>query len=63
VEEEIKGRYTHSKVTLIEGSGGVFDITLNGTLLYSKKQLVGCRTSRFPSIGEIAGLIEEALAK
>jgi len=62
VEEEIKGKYTHANVTLIEGSGGIFDIVLNGVLLYSKLQQVGCQTERFPSIGEIAGMIEEKLA-
>jgi len=33
---------------LIEGSGGVFDVTANGTLVYSKH-----RTGRFPDSAEV----------
>jgi selenoprotein W-related protein len=38
--------------TLIKGSGGVFDVVLDGTLIYSKKQL-----GRFPEPGEVEKLI------
>ena len=62
MEEEIKRKYSHSSVKLIEGSGGVFDVTLNGRLIYSKKQHIGCQSTRFPHPEEINGLIEEALA-
>ena len=37
-------------------SGGVFEVTLNGSLIFSKKQL-----GRFPNDGEIATFIEDVL--
>jgi len=37
-------------------SGGVFEITLNGSLIFSKKQL-----GRFPNDGEIVNFIENVL--
>ena len=39
---------------LIESSGGVFEIKVNGHLIFSKKQL-----SRFPEEGEIVRFIED----
>ncbi|NKC15583.1 MAG: SelT/SelW/SelH family protein [Gammaproteobacteria bacterium] len=38
-------------VTLIKGGGGVFEVTVNGTLLFSKKQL-----GRFPTDDELQGM-------
>ena len=38
---------------LIEGSGGVFEVSLNNSLIFSKKEL-----SRFPEENEIEDLIE-----
>ncbi len=35
-------------ITLVEGSGGVFDVVLDGTLIFSKKEL-----GRFPELDEI----------
>ena len=37
-------------------SGGVFEVTLNGSLIFSKKQL-----GRFPNGGEIVTFIEDLL--
>ena len=37
-------------------SGGVFEITLNGSLIFSKKEL-----GRFPNDGEIVNFIENVL--
>jgi selenoprotein W-related protein len=37
-------------------SGGVFEVTLNGSLIFSKKQL-----GRFPNDGEIVTFIEDVL--
>ena len=37
-------------------SGGVFEVTLNGSLIFSKKQL-----GRFPHDGEIVTFIEDVL--
>lgn len=41
---------------LLPGSGGVFEVTVNGDLLFSKKQL-----GRHAEPGEVKGLIEEKL--
>jgi selenoprotein W-related protein len=42
---------------LIEGSGGVFEVELDGDLIFSKK-----RTGRFPAEGEVEGAIESRRA-
>jgi len=39
-------------VELIPGSNGVFEITVDGKLIFSK-----AKSGRFPEDGEIAGLI------
>ena len=39
---------------MIPTSGGVFEITVNGSLIFSKNQL-----GRFPNDGEIVQLIRE----
>lgn len=39
---------------LIEGSGGVFDVVVDGELLFSKKQV-----GRFPGYGEITMSIDQ----
>jgi selenoprotein W-related protein len=36
------------RAELIKGSGGVFDVTVDGELIFSKK-----KTGRFPAPGEI----------
>ena len=36
------------EATIIKGSGGVFDVVVDGALIFSKKQL-----GRFPEPGEI----------
>ena len=38
---------------LTEGGGGVFDVRVDGKLVFSKKS-----THRFPEKGEVVGLIE-----
>jgi selenoprotein W-related protein len=38
--------------TLIKGSGGIFDVVVDGRKLFSKHQ-----TGRFPEPGEIAALL------
>jgi selenoprotein W-related protein len=39
---------------LIAGSGGVFEVTANGKMVFSKKE-----TGRFPEPGEIAGMLQK----
>jgi selenoprotein W-related protein len=43
-------------VELVSGSGGRFEITLDGELLFSKKQ-----AGRFPKPGEVTRLFEQKL--
>jgi len=42
---------------LIEGKNGVFEVTWDGELVYSKKA-----TGRFPEPGEVEGEIEKRVA-
>ena len=39
---------------LIAGSGGVFEVTVDGKLIFSKKEV-----GRFPEPGEIAGMLQK----
>lgn len=41
-------------VTLVPGSGGVFDIIADGKLVYSKSE-----TGRFPNPGEVVKIMKE----
>jgi selenoprotein W-related protein len=41
--------------TLIPGSGGVFDVTVDGTVIFSKKSV-----GRFPGPGEVLGALKKA---
>lgn len=43
-------------VTLIPSSGGRFEVTINGKLVYSKKE-----TGRHANPGELAGLVQQYL--
>jgi selenoprotein W-related protein len=44
-----------AEVTLIKGSGGVFDVEVDGRLVYSK-----ARTGRFPHPGEVPTRVKTA---
>jgi predicted Rdx family selenoprotein len=54
VEAEVKARFPEARVTLIQGRGGVFDITCDGELIYCKNAIEG---QPFPESGQIAALI------
>lgn len=45
-----------SELTIIPSSGGVFEIKVNGKLLFSKAEL-----GRFPEDGEAENLVKEAI--
>lgn len=45
------------RAELVKGRGGIFDVTLNGTLVYSKRE-----TGRFPAEGEVEAEIAPRLA-
>ncbi len=57
MEAEIKEFHPGAEVQLVEGSGGVFEVTVDGTLLFSKKEL-----GRHAEPGEVLGLIEAHLS-
>ena len=43
-----------AETKLVSGGRGDFDVYLNETLLFSKKEL-----DRFPEVGEVAGMIRQ----
>ena len=49
---EIMGEY-RVQAELIRGAGGVFEVTLNGETVFSKKKV-----GRFPVEGEICDLVD-----
>ena len=46
--DEIKEGIEGVSVETVEGSGGVFEVSVDGSLVYSKKE-----TGRFPDKGEV----------
>ena len=56
LEVELKNNFPQADVSLISSGGGVFEISLNGDLIFSKKAL-----NRFPENGEIKKLIMDRL--
>ena len=52
LEVELKNNFPQADISLISGGGGVFEISLNGNLIFSKKAL-----NRFPEDGEIKKLV------
>ncbi|MBN2008899.1 Rdx family protein [candidate division KSB1 bacterium] len=53
MEQELKAAFPSTRVSLIRGSGGIFEILMDNKLIYSK-----ARTGRFPNAGEITDIIE-----
>jgi selenoprotein W-related protein len=51
---EITESYQDADIKLIDGSGGVFEVTVDGTLVFSKKAL-----GRHAEPGEVIGLIQD----
>lgn len=49
-DEILKSGYHH--VNLVAGSGGVFKVTVDGRVIFSKAD-----SNRFPKPGEIAGFL------
>lgn len=58
VEEEIKSNFSDADVLLVGGSGGVFDVEVDGKMVFSKEKLIGTDTKRFPEDGELTKLIK-----
>ena len=57
LEEHLKAKYNGADIKLISSGGGVFEITLENKLIFSKKSL-----GRFPDDGEIDSLIDQNIA-
>jgi selenoprotein W-related protein len=51
LEEELK-KISSVDVELLPSTGGVFEVTVDGKKVFSKKEM-----KRFPEEGEIAGLL------
>jgi selT/selW/selH-like putative selenoprotein len=58
VEAELKKEFPDSTVELVGGSGGVFEVTLGDSIVYSKDRDV---CDRFPGEGEVTALVREML--
>ena len=56
LEVELKNNFPQADISLISSGGGVFEISLNDNLIFSKKAL-----NRFPEGGEIKKLIMDRL--
>jgi selenoprotein W-related protein len=57
--EEILNQYSMQigEFTLIPDTGGVFELTLDGELIFSKKAL-----GRFPEVGEVLELLKNRIS-
>lgn len=55
LEASLKQTFQGINISLISSGGGVFEVTLNGELIFSKKAL-----NRFPEQGEIEQIIGQS---
>lgn len=53
-KNEIEKHSNDASVTLMGGSGGVFDVTVDNQLIFSKHKV-----GRFPEEGELLGLLKK----
>ena len=49
LEEELKGNFSNVDIKLNEGSGGIFKVIVNGTIIFNKLEI----EHRFPKENEI----------
>ena len=49
LEEELKGNFSDINIKLNEGSGGIFKVIIDGTIIFDKLDV----EHRFPNDGEI----------
>jgi len=52
LEAEIRHEFPNAEVRLVESSGGVFEVTADGTLVFSKREL-----GRHAHAGEVMALL------
>ena len=57
-EEEIKSVNSDAQVLLVPSTGGVFEVEVDGKLIFSKKEDVGTSENRFPNDGELLELLK-----
>ena len=57
MEAEIRQAFPAAHVALIQGDGGVFDVHVDGELIYSKESL---HCDQFPEDGEVVELIQDS---
>jgi len=56
LEEELKANFNDISVELIRSAGGVFEVKVNGNMIFSKNSGPNA-TYRFPDEGEVTNLI------
>ena len=54
LEAELKQSFPNIEISLISSGGGVFEIVLDGKLIFSKKAI-----NRFPEKGEVVRIINK----
>ena len=54
LEAELKQNFPNMEISLISPGGGVFEIVLDGKLIFSKKAI-----NRFPEKGEVVRIINK----
>ena len=54
LETELKQNFPNMEISLIPSGGGVFEIVLDGKLIFSKKAI-----NRFPEKGEVVRIINK----
>ena len=54
LEAELKQNFPNMEISLISSGGGVFEIVLDGKLIFSKKTI-----NRFPEKGEVLRIINK----
>jgi selT/selW/selH-like putative selenoprotein len=52
VAAEIRARYPHAKVDLLQGSGGIFEVSRDGVVVFSKR-----KAGRHAMPGEVVELL------
>ena len=57
-EEEIKSVNSDIDVLLVPSKGGIFEVEVDGKLIFSKKENIGTSENRFPNDGELSNLLE-----
>jgi len=60
VKDEIQHAYKEANVTLTLKTGGVFDVIVDNTIIFSKTDKIGTTIERFPEAGEIVLLLQKA---